>query len=208
MFSRLMPREGRFFEYFDAVAVKVVEGARELVALMDDISQLEARRHRIDTIEKEADVITHDTLELLHKTFITPIDREDIHSLATRLDDILDLAQASSATVYEFDIQVLTPEAKQLAEINLRASEKVRDCVALLSNMENAQKILTLCKEIGRLEDESDHITRTAMARLFREEPDVRQVMKMRSVYERLEDMADRCYIVATIMEGIVFENA
>lgn len=203
-----MPREGRFFEYFDAVAVKVVEGSRELVALMDDISQLEARRHRIDTIEKEADVITHDTLELLHKTFITPIDREDIHSLATRLDDILDLAQASSATVYEFDIQVLTPEAKQLAEINLRASEKVRDCVALLSNMENAQKILTLCKEIGRLEDESDHITRTAMARLFREEPDVRQVMKMRSVYERLEDMTDRCYIVATIMEGIVFENA
>jgi uncharacterized protein len=208
MFARLMPREGRFFEYFDAVAIKVVEGARELVALMDDISQLEPRRHRINTIENEADVITHDTLELLHKTFITPIDREDIHSLATRLDDILDLAQASSATVYEFDIQVLTPEAKQLAEINLRAAERVRDSVALLSNMENAPKILELCKEIGRLEDESDHITRAAMARLFREEPDVRQVMKMRSVYERLEDMTDRCYIVATIMEGIVFENA
>ncbi|MFT4173688.1 MAG: DUF47 family protein [Rhodocyclaceae bacterium] len=208
MFARLMPREGRFFEYFDAVAVKVVEGARELVFLMDDISQLEPRRHRINTIENEADVITHDTLALLHKTFITPIDREDIHALATRLDDILDLAQASAATVYEFDIQVLTPEAKQLAEINLRAAERVRDSVALLSNMENAPKILELCKEIGRLEDESDHITRAAMARLFREEPDVRQVMKMRSVYERLEDMTDRCYIVATIMEGIVFENA
>jgi len=208
MFSRLMPREGRFFESFDKVATKVVEGSRELAALMGDIDQLPSRMRRIEQLEKEADVYTHDTLELLHKTFITPIDREDIHALATRLDDILDMAHSCAATIYEFDIQKLTPEAKQLADLCLQASIHVKDGVALISDMKNSTRVLEICKEIGRIEDESDHVMRAAMARLFREEPEVRQVMKLRTVYERLEDMADRCYIVATILEGVVFENA
>jgi uncharacterized protein Yka (UPF0111/DUF47 family) len=208
MFSRLMPREGRFFEYFDAVAVKVVDGARELAALMGDIDQLPSRRRRIETLEKEADVLTHATLELLHKTFITPIDRDDIHALATRLDDILDMAHSCAATIYEFDIQKLTPETKQLADLCLQAAILVKEGVSLVSDMKNSARILEVCKEIGRIEDESDHVMRGAMARIFREEPEVRQVMKLRTVYERLEDMADRCYIVATILEGIVFENA
>lgn len=203
-----MPKEGRFFELFDAIAVKVVEGSAELAALLGDIDQLQTRLHRVEAIEKEADAITHNALELLHKTFITPLDRDDIHSLATRLDDILDVGEACAQTVYQYDIQKLTPEAKQLADLCLLAAERVKDAVALLSSMENAPKILALCKEIGRIEDETDNIMRSAMARLFREEEDVRQVMKMRTVYEKLEDMADRCYIVATIMEGIVFENA
>jgi predicted phosphate transport protein (TIGR00153 family) len=208
MFSRLMPREGRFFESFDAAAGKVVEGARELAALMGDINQLQTRMHRIETLEKEADVITHGTLALLHKTFITPLDREDIHKLATRIDDILDVAQSCAATIYEFDIQKLTPEAKELADLCLQASELVKQGVALISDMKNSARIFEICKEIGRIEDDTDHIMRAAMARLFREEPEVRQVMKLRTVYERLEDMADRCYIVGTILEGIVLENA
>jgi uncharacterized protein len=208
MFSRLMPHEGRFFESFDAIAVRVVDGARELATLMGDIDQLQTRMRRIEALEKEADVYTHDALELLHKTFITPIDREDIHALATRLDDILDMAHSCAATIYEFDIQKLTPEAKHLADLCLQASLLVKEGVGLISDMKNAARILELCKEIGRIEDDSDHVMRAAMARLFREEPEVRQVMKMRTVYERLEDMADRCYIVATILEGIVFENA
>ncbi len=208
MFARLMPREGRFFESFNAVAVKAVEASRELAALMTDINQLPSRLRHIEAVEKEADTLTHDTLELLHKTFITPIDREDIHALALRLDDILDVCEAAALTVYEYDIQKLTPEAKELADLCVQAAEKVRDAVALISNMENAKRILELCKEIGSIEDETDVVMRGAMARLFREEPEVRQVMKMRTVYERLEDMADRCYIVATVLEGIVFENA
>lgn len=208
MFARFMPREGRFFENFDAVAVKVVEGSKELAALMGDINQLPSRMRRIEAVEKEADTLTHATLEMLHKTFITPIDREDIHALALRLDDIIDTAQGAAMTVYEYDIQKLTPEAKQLADLCVQASEKVREAVSLISNMEHAKRILDLCKQIGSIEDETDVVMRAAMARLFREEPEVRQVMKMRTVYERLEDMADRCYIVATILEGIVFENA
>jgi uncharacterized protein Yka (UPF0111/DUF47 family) len=208
MFSRLMPREGRFFELFDAIAAKVVEGARELAALMGDIDQLQSRMRRIDTLEKEADAINHNTLQLLHKTFITPLDRDDIHALTTRLDDILDMAHSCAATISEFDIQKLTPETKQLADLCLEASVLVKEGVALISDMKHASRILEVCKEIGRIEDESDHVMRAAMARIFREEPDVRQVMKLRTVYERLEDMADRCYIVATILEGIVFENA
>ncbi|MBB4014545.1 DUF47 domain-containing protein [Niveibacterium umoris] len=208
MFARLMPREGRFFEAFNEVAVKAVDAARELAALMGDLNQLPSRLRRIEAVEKEADKLTHATLELLHKTFITPIDREDIHALALRLDDILDVGEAVALTIYEYDIQKLTPEAKQLADMCVQATEKVRDAVALISNMDNAKRILELCKQIGEIEDETDVVMRSAMARLFREEPEVRQVMKMRTVYERLEDMADRCYIVATILEGIVFENA
>ncbi|GAA5177857.1 DUF47 domain-containing protein [Niveibacterium umoris] len=203
-----MPREGRFFEAFNEVAVKAVDAARELAALMGDLNQLPSRLRRIEAVEKEADKLTHATLELLHKTFITPIDREDIHALALRLDDILDVGEAVALTIYEYDIQKLTPEAKQLADMCVQATEKVRDAVALISNMDNAKRILELCKQIGEIEDETDVVMRSAMARLFREEPEVRQVMKMRTVYERLEDMADRCYIVATILEGIVFENA
>ena len=208
MFSRLMPTEGRFFEFFDAIAAKVVDGARELAALMGDIDQLQVRMRRIETLEKEADVFTHGALEMLHKTFITPIDREDIHALASRLDDILDMAHSCAATIYEFDIQKLTPEAKSLADLCLQASVLVKEGVGLISDMKNSARILEVCTEIGRIEDDSDHVMRAAMARLFRDEPEVRQVMKMRTVYERLEDMADRCYIVATILEGIVFENA
>jgi len=208
MFSRLMPHEGKFFDHFRELAELIVQGSRELQALMATFEDVERRRFNIETIEKKGDKVTHATVELLHKTFITPIDREDIHQLITNMDDILDLIEDSAQSISMYDVHSVTPDAARLAEICVACAEKVQAAVELLPNMKNATQILEVCGEIDKLESEADHIMRTAMAKLFRDEPEVRQLIKLRTVYELLEEMTDRCEDVANIIEGIVLENA
>jgi len=208
MFGRLMPQEGRFFDMFNQHAGYIIEGARELVALMNNLADGQRHIYNIESSEKRGDRIAHEVIELLHKTFITPIDRDDIHTLITRMDDILDLTEDVAQSVYLYDLQTITPEAKKLAEICVACSEKVRDAISLLPNMENAPKIRTVCTEIDRLESEADHVMRAAMAKLFRDEPEVRQVIKLKAIYELLETVTDRCEDVANVIEGIVVENA
>ncbi len=208
MFGRLMPREGRFFDLFNEHAEQIVEGSRELAALMSSGDDLRRRTYNIESIEKRADKITRTTIELLHKTFITPLDRDDIHQLISKMDDILDLIEDSAQLMFLYDVRELTNEAKKLAEICVACCEKVKAAVGLLSNMDNAAEIMTLCTEIDRLESEADHVMRDAIARLFRDEPDVRELIKLRSVYEHLETVTDRCEDVANIIQGIVIENS
>jgi len=208
MFGRLMPHEGRFFDHFKELAELIVQGARELEALMATFDDVERRRFNIETIEKKGDKVTHATVELLHRTFITPLDRDDIHQLITNMDDILDLIEDSAQSISMYDVRAVTPDAARLAEICVGCAEKVNAAVELLPNMQNAGKILEVCGEIDKLESEADHVMRTAMAKLFRDEPDVRQLIKLRTVYELLEEMTDRCEDVANIIEGIVLENA
>ena len=208
MFGRLMPQEGRFFDMFNQHAGYIIEGTRELVALMSNLADGQRHIYNIESSEKRGDRIAHEVIELLHKTFITPIDRDDIHTLITRMDDILDLTEDVAQSVYLYDLQTITPEAKKLADICVACSEKVREAIALLPNMENAPKIRTVCTEIDRLESEADHVMRAAMAKLFRDEPEVRQVIKLKAIYELLETITDRCEDVANVIEGIVVENA
>jgi predicted phosphate transport protein (TIGR00153 family) len=208
MFGRLMPTEGKFFELFIQHADLCVKGAKEMVALMTNFDDLENRVHAIEGIEKQADKVTHNTLELLHKTFITPLDRDDIHQLITRMDDILDLLEDAAQTISLYDIKAITPEAKRLAELCLVCTEKVRAGVGLLHNMDNSREILTICAEIDRLESDADHVMRAAMSKLFRDEPDVRNLIKLKAIYEILETVTDRCEDVANILEGIIVENA
>ena len=208
MFGRLMPHEGRFFDLFNEHAELIVQGSRELAALMASGDDLERRTHNVESIEKRADKITRSTIELLHKTFITPLDREDIHQLISKLDDILDLIEDSAQLMFLYDVHVPTPETKKLADICVASCEKVRAAVALLSNMKNAAAILAICEDIDRYESEADHVMRAAMARLFRDEPDVRELIKLRTVYEHLETVTDRCEDVANILQGIVLENS
>ncbi len=208
MFGRLMPTEGKFFELFIQHADLCVKGGKEMVSLMTTFDDLENRVHAIESLEKQADKVTHATLEMLHKTFITPLDRDDIHQLITRMDDILDLMEDAGQTVSLYDIKQITPEAKRLAELCLSCCEKVRAAVGLLHNMDNAREILGLCAEIDRLESEADHVMRAAMSKLFREEPDVRNLIKLKAIYEILESVTDRCEDVANILEGIIVENA
>ena len=208
MFGRFMPKEGRFFEYFNEHALAIVDGARELAALMSAFDNLQRRAYSIESIEKRADKITHATVELLHKTFITPLDRDAIHQLITTMDDILDLIEDVAHSIFLYDIKRVTPEAQKLAEICVACSEKVQGAVKLLPSMENAADILAICEDIDRLESEADHVMRAAMAKLFREEADVLQVIKLKEIYELLESVTDKCEDVANIIEGIIVENA
>ena len=208
MFGRLMPTEGKFFDLFNQHADLCVKGAHEMVGLMTNFDDLEMRTHAIEGIEKQADKITYATVDMLHKTFITPIDRDDIHKLITRMDDILDLMEDAAQTVSLYDLKAVTPEAKRLAELCLACCEKVQAAVGLLHNMDNSHKIVAICEEIDRLESDADHVMRAAMSKLFRDEPDVRNLIKMKAIYEILETVTDRCEDVANIIEGIIVENA
>jgi predicted phosphate transport protein (TIGR00153 family) len=208
MFGRLMPTEGKFFELFNQHAELCVKGATEMLALMSNFDDLENRVQAIEILEKQADKVTHATIDMLHKTFITPIDRDDIHKLITRMDDILDLMEDAGQTVLLYDLKEVTPEAKRLAELVLAGVEQVRDAVALLHNMKNSRQILAICEQIDRIESDADHVMRAAMSKLFRDEPDVRNLIKLKAIYELLETVTDRCEDVANIIEGIIVENA
>ncbi len=211
MFGRLMPREGKFFDMFNRHADRIVAGSQQLATLMRDFDDIPARRVRIDAIdvaEQDADKVTHETITLLHKTFITPFDREDIHKLITSMDDILDLIQDVAESAMLYDLQRITPEARQLAELNEMCCERVRAAAALLDSMENADAILRICTEIDKLESDADRVMRSAMSKLFRDETDVRQLIKLKEIYELLEAVSDKCEDVANIIEGVVLENA
>ena len=208
MFGRLMPNEGKFFDLFNEHAELGVKCAKEMVALMTNFNDLEIRVHAIETLEKQADKVTHTAIDLLHKTFITPLDRDDIHQLITRMDDILDLLEDAAQTISLYDIKSITPEAKRLAELCLGCAEKVQLAVGLLHNMDNSRQILAICQEIDRLESDADHVMRAAMSKRCRDVPDVRNLIKLKAIYEILETVTDRCEDVANIIEGIIVENA
>ena len=208
MFGRLMPKEGRFFDLFIEHAEQLVLGAVELKALMGNVGELPARKLSIEKIEHRADKITQQTMQLLHATFITPLDRDEIHQLITRMDDILDLMEDVSQCMFLYDIHAVTAEAVQLADLCLTSAQKVKLAVSQLANLKNSKSILELCSEVDRLEGDADHVMRTAMAKLFREEADAKQLFKMKEIYQLLESVTDRCQDVANIIEGIVIENA
>jgi predicted phosphate transport protein (TIGR00153 family) len=208
MLGRLMPREGKFFDLFNAHAERIVEGARELAAMIGTFKELDAHAQRIDAVERAADKITHECMTLLHKTFITPFDRDQIHQLINTMDDILDLIQDVAESVALYDLRSVTPEARQLAEICQMCCERVKTTVGLLTDVKRSEAILKCCEEIDRLESDADRVMRSALSKLFREENDLKQVMKLRVVYELLETITDRCEDVANIVEGIVLENS
>jgi len=208
MLGRLMPREGRFFELFNAHAEHIVEGGRELAAMLGSFDQLDVRAQRIDAAERAADKVTHETIALLHRTFITPFDRDQIHQLITRMDDILDLIQDVAESVLLYDLRRITPEARQLGEICTMCCARVKTAVGLLTNVKRADAILKCCQEIDQLESDADRVMRAGVSKLFREETDAKQVIKMRMIYDLLETVTDRCEDVANIIEGIVLENS
>jgi predicted phosphate transport protein (TIGR00153 family) len=212
MFGRFMPQEGKFFDLFNAHAEQIVLGGQALVELIGALvnNPEEALKHAesIDAYEEKADQITHETIGLMHSTFITPFDRDEIHQLISGLDDILDLIQDVAESMNLYDIRRVTPEAKNLADLSLSCCERVRTAVGLLDSMDNSTAILKTCREIDQLESDADRVMRGAMSKLFRDEQDVRQILKLKAIYELLETVTDRCEDVANIIEGIVLENS
>ena len=210
-FSALMPREARFFALFNRHAQCIVDGGDAVVKLVNGYSDQKLRAEliqQIGDIERAADKVTYETVSLLHSTFITPFDRMDIHRLISGMDDILDLMQDVAETIVLYDIRKITPESRQLAEICQMCCERVRTAVSLLKNVKDVEAILKTCQEIDRLESDADRVMRSAMSKLVRDEADVKQLIKLRTIYELLEQITDRCEDVANIIEGIVLENS
>lgn len=208
MFGRLLPRETSFFDFFDRHAEKTVEGCKEFLSLASTSANIVAKAKRIKEIEHETDVITHHCVEALHRTFITPIERDDIYRLITKMDDIMDYVEAAAERIWLYELTVMTVECKDLADVLVRSTEEVQRAVNGLRNMKNAQAVINKCIDVNRLENEADAILRSAVARLFKEEKDPITVIKWKEVYENLENATDRCEDVANIIEGVVLEHA
>ena len=214
LFGKLMPRDGNFFEMFNQHADRIVEAARafsQLVANYSDPHLREQYNRDVDNAERAADRITHDVNKALHKTFITPIDREQIHSLINTMDDVADLIQDSAETMALYDVRHMTDEIKRLTDLSVKCCERVKDAVYMLEKIADpkvAEAALKTCEEIDRLESDADRVMRSAMSKLFREEPDVREVIKLKAIYELLETITDKCEDVANLIEGVVLENS
>ncbi len=204
MLSRFSPRGGQFFDYFDDHATTMVESSCELAALMTHFDDLQGRAYSIESIEKRADKITRAAIDLLHRTFVTPFNRDAVHLLINSMDDVVDLTEDVAQSIFLFDFRTITSEAIKLSEICVACSAKVQAAVRLLRYRTNTAEILALCEDIDRLESEADHVMRAAMAKLFREEQDARELIKHKEVYELLESITDKCEAIATIIEGIV----
>ena len=214
LFGKLLPTEGNFFVMFNQHADRIVEAAQafsKLVANYNDPILRDKFNQEVDNAERAADRVTHDVNKAIHKTFITPIDREQIHSLINTMDDVADLIQDSAETMALYDVRHMTEEITRLTELSLKCCERVRDAVKMLekiSDQATAEAALKTCEEIDKLESDADRVMRSAMSKLFREEPDVREVIKLKAIYELLETITDKCEDVANLIEGIVLENS
>jgi uncharacterized protein len=213
-FGKLLPREGNFFELFNQHAERIVEAAKAFSLLVDNYANPTLREQynaEVDNAERAADRITQEVNRTLHKTFITPIDREQIHSLINTMDDVADLIQDCAESMALYDVRHMTESITRLTDISVRCCERLKDAVAMLSSIadaKTAEAALKTCEEIDRLESDADRAMRSAMSKLFREEQDVREVIKMKAIYELLETITDKCEDVANLIEGIVLENS
>ncbi|BDT66918.1 hypothetical protein os1_10840 [Comamonadaceae bacterium OS-1] len=214
LFGKLLPREGNFFEMFNQHADRIVEAARafsQLVANYNDPILREQYNRDVDRAESAADRVTREVNQLLHKTFITPLDREQIHTLINTMDDVADLIQDSAETMALYDVRHMTEEITRLTDLSVKCCERLKDAVYMLGKIAEpatAEAALKTCEEIDRLESDADRVMRSAMSKLFREEPDVREVIKLKAIYELLETITDKCEDVANVIEGIVLENS
>jgi predicted phosphate transport protein (TIGR00153 family) len=201
----LIPREEKFFTLFDRMAAKVVEGAKKFNELIENYTDVEDKAKRIKEIEHECDLIAHEVIDKLNKTFITPLEREDISSLVKYLDDVMDDIEATSSRFVMYGMKKPTAAVGELGRIIFSAAEQLQKAV---NSIQEPQNLATFLVEINRLENQADLICREQIAKLFREEPDVREILKWKEVYEQLEACADRCEDVADVIEDIVVKNA
>ena len=214
LFGKLLPREGNFFELFNQHGGYIVDAARSFILLIQNYADPALREkygNEVGDAERNADKITAEVNRLLHKTFITPIDREQIHSLINAMDDILDLLQDATETMSLYDVREMTEEVLRLGDISAKCCERVHHAVSLLPALnrhETAEAAIKTCEEIDKLESDADRVMRAAMSKLFREETDVRELIKLKTIYEQLESISDRCEDVANLIEGVVLENS
>ncbi len=204
---KLFPKEIDFFEIFDKTSLNITKAASSLVDLMESFDNIEARAKDIHEIEQDSDMLTHDIMKKLNKTFITPIDREDLYSLASRMDDVIDLIWAVADRIAVFKVKEPMPEAIVMAKDILTTAEVMHKAVKKLKE-KNYAHVQEYCIEINRLENRVDRGFRDALGKLFDDVKDPILIIKWKEIYEHLEDASDRCEDVANVLEAIVLKYA
>ena len=204
----LMPRQEQFFGLFEQSASNVVKAARALKDMVDTLEMVDGRVAEITELEHQGDTITHRIMEQLHRTFVTPFDREDIATLAHSMDDIIDLIHAAADAMLIYKIEQPTQRAKELADIIVQGAAEVEKAVGMLRRRSELKRVLERCVELNRLENMADRVFRAAMAELFDDAVDITQVIKWREIYEHMESATDRCEDVADVLEGVALKHA
>ena len=205
---RLIPREEGFFDLFEAAARNAHDAAKAFAELCADYTDVERKAQKIKDLEHAGDKLTHDTMTKLNQTFITPIDREDIHKLITRMDDVVDLIDTAVGRMTLYKIRTVTPQATQIAQVLVSATAILADLLPTLRNLAKSADIFRMCIDVHTQENEGDRITQEALASLFESGWDAALMIKWKDVYEALENATDRCEDVANIVEGIALKNA
>ena len=221
MLSHFVPQEANYFSLFNTLCGHVVDGSRRLVTLIDlvamrgianagEAAESDPARlgEAILALEEQAHEVAHETKRELHKSFITPIEREDILLLVSGLSKIMKLTRDAAHTVTLYGFGHIPAEICALAQQGVAGNERLQQAIALLASMDNAPRILTLCREISDIESAADREMRSGMASLFREQTDARELIKFKTLYEQLETITDYCESVAETIEGVILENS
>jgi len=203
-----MPREEKFFELFEESAQNMVKTAQKLKQLVDAWEQVEGTVSEITELEHAGDTITHQIMEQLNRTFVTPFDREDMALLAHSLDDVTDFIHAAADAMYLYNVDRPGQSAKELSDIIVQAATEVERAMPQLRRRADLRQILERCVEINRLENMADRVFRSAMAELFTNTKDIAEIIKWREIYEDMEGATDRCEDVANVLEGVALKHA
>jgi hypothetical protein len=205
---RFIPKEEKFYDLFEELINKIEEGGKLFLEMVEKYEYPLPKITKLKELEHEADVITHRTYEKMHKSFLTPLDREDIYALVNKMDSILDMIEASAARMNLYKVKKPTKVIIDQAKILNEAIKKVKLIVYAMRDMKNSQMIIDACVEINTLENEGDIVLRTAMVDLFEHEKDAIELIKWKEIFERIEEALDVCEDVSNIIEGIVLKHA
>ena len=203
-----LPKKVDFLKLFDSASANIVRGAQLFRDILDDPTNLKTKVEKLKEVEHEGDRLTHEALAKLNATFITPFDREDIHSLASRLDDILDATDAAAQRLLLYKIETIPSHLKALARLLVASAEQVHKAVVVLHDGKRYSEAMTACVEINRLENEADVLHREALADLFANATDAIQVVKLKDLYAFLEEATDRCEDAANSIETIILKSS
>ena len=204
----LTPRDTKFYDLFEESAANLVIAAEKLVDLFDNYEDVEAKAKQLKALEHQGDMITHEIIQRVNSTFVTPIDREDIALLAHTLDSVMDFIEAAGRTAFLYRVAQPTERARQLASIVARMTYALNDVLPCLRHRNQFKRILEQCVEINSLENEADDVHHAAMAELFDSGKDASEIIKWRELYQHMEDATDQGEDVANILEGIVLKHA
>jgi len=203
-----IPREAKFFDFFEASAQNMVKAAQQLKELADIWENVGERVSEITELEHEGDSITHHIMEQLNRTFVTPFDREDMALLAHSLDDVTDFIHHAADCMFIYKVDRPGPSARELADIIVQATTEVESAVPQLRHRTGLKQVLERCVEINRLENVADEVYRAAMGELFTNTTDIVDIIKWREIYEYMESATDRCEDVANVLEGVALKHA